>query len=62
MKKLARFLPLGLVLAGSSAFAAIDTTNVNYDTTDVTTVAGLVLGAVAVIWGLRKAISIANRG
>ena len=53
----------GLILLGSvPAFAEIDLSGVSYNTDDVMKVAALVLAAVAVIWGVRKAISVANRG
>jgi len=52
----------GLMVVSSGAFAAIDTSKLVYNTDDPTIVAGFVLGAVAMIWGLRKAIAIANRG
>ena len=40
----------------------MDLTNVTFNTADVISVGTLVLGAVATIWGVRKAISMANRG
>lgn len=40
----------------------MDLTNVTYNTADVIAVGSLVLGAVAAIWGVRKAIAMANRG
>jgi len=40
----------------------MDLTKVVFDTADVLSVGALVLGAVATIWGVRKAISMANRG
>ena len=40
----------------------MDLTNVSYNTADVLTVGSLVLAAVAAIWGVRKAIAMANRG
>ncbi len=57
----------GLVLLGSCAFAddtatGLDLSNVAYNTGDVMKVGALVLAAVAVIWGIKKAISMANRG
>lgn len=36
--------------------------DVAYNTADVLTVGGLVITAVAAIWGVRKAIAMANRG
>ena len=38
----------------------MDLTGVSFNTADVLAVATLVLGAVAIIWGYRKAISMAN--
>jgi len=40
----------------------MDLTNVVFNTNDAIAVGVLVLGAVAVLWGVRKAISMANRG
>ena len=40
----------------------MDLTNVAFNTADVLSVAGLVLAAVATIWGAKKAISMASRG
>ena len=51
----------GMLIAGTSAFAEIDTSNVSYNTDDVFTVAGLVLAAIAVVWGVRQAISVGRR-
>lgn len=52
----------GSVVAASPALA---TTNwydeVTLDTTAVTTIAGVVLGALAVIWTIRKAVKLTNR-
>ena len=55
-------IPLMLGLAVVSGFADMDLSNVTYNTNDAMNVAALVLAAVAVIWGVRKAISTANRG
>lgn len=51
-----------LAFSAISSFAGIATDNVSYNTADATNVAGLVLLGVATIWGIRKAITIANRG
>jgi len=40
----------------------MDLTSVVFNTADVIAVGTLVLGAVAAIWGVRKAISMGNRG
>ena len=40
----------------------MDLTNVAFNTADVVAVGTLVLAAVAVIWGVSKAISMASRG
>ena len=40
----------------------MDLSNVTYSTDDAMKVGALVLGAVAVLWGVRKAISFGNRG
>ena len=40
----------------------MDLTSVAFNTADVISVGTLVLVAVATIWGVRKAISMANRG
>jgi len=40
----------------------MDLTNVAMNTTDATSVGVLVLVAVATLWGVKKAISFANRG
>jgi len=40
----------------------MDLTNVAFNTADALSVGTLVLGAVAVLWGVRKAISFGNRG
>ena len=58
---------IGLVVAGvslvtSNASAAMDLTGVTFNTADATAVGLLVLGAVAVIWGVRKAISMGSKG
>lgn len=39
----------------------MDLTGVSFDTTDVEAVGLLVLTGIAAIWGIRKAISMANR-
>jgi len=52
----------GLALAATNAAAAIDLTGVSYNTADVLAIAALVIAAIAVIWGVRKAIAVANRG
>jgi len=56
----------GMLMAGTSAFAedssgGIDVSKVHYNTDDVMTVAGLVLAAIAVVWGVRQAISVGRR-
>ncbi len=40
----------------------MDITSVVFDTKDVLAVGSLVLAAVAAIWGVKKAISMGNRG
>lgn len=40
----------------------MDLTGVAFNTADVVAVGSLVLGAVATIWGVSKAIGMANRG
>ena len=40
----------------------MDLSNVTFNTGDATSVGVLVLTAVAVLWGVRKAISFGNRG
>ena len=40
----------------------MDLSGVAFNTADVFAVGSLVLAAVAVIWGVRKTISMANRG
>jgi len=40
----------------------MDLSNVAFNTADATSVGVLVLTAVAVLWGVRKAISFGNRG
>ena len=40
----------------------MDLTNVSFNTADALSVGTLVLTAVATIWGVRKAISMAHRG
>ena len=49
-------------VAATQASAAIDTTDVTFATDDAVTVAGLVLLGVGVMWGIKKAIAIGNRG
>ena len=60
--KRAILVPLTLGLAAVSSFADMDLSKVTYNTNDPMNVGLLVLGAVAVIWGIKKAISMANRG
>lgn len=52
----------GVVTMSSGAFAAMDLTGVAYNTDDALAVGTLVLGAVAIIWGVRKAISMGSKG
>jgi len=40
----------------------MDLTNVAFNTADALSVGALVLGAVAIVWGIRKAISMGNKG
>jgi hypothetical protein len=49
-------------LITTSAQAGMDLTDVDVDTADTTSVGVLVLTAVAVLWGVKKAISFGNRG
>ena len=53
---------VGLVIGvSSSAFAALDFTGVALNTADVETVMGLVIPALAALWGFRKIIKTMNR-
>ena len=60
----AKLAVLGTAVAvgSTNAMAALDTTKVAYNTDDATTVGGLVLAAVGVIWGVSKAINMASKG
>jgi len=40
----------------------MDLSKVAFNTTDITTLGGLIITALAAIWGVRKAISLASRG
>jgi len=60
-----RVLGVGAAVAAVGAVnanAALDTSGVSFNTDDAVAVAGLVLAAVAVLWGVRKAISMGNKG
>jgi len=48
-------------LIASPAFAAVDLTNVDLDTTTPTTLATTVLIGLGVIWGIRKLVKLINR-
>jgi hypothetical protein len=48
-------------LATSPAHAALDLTGVTIDTTDYMTVAAIVIGGLATIWGVKKVLSLLNR-
>lgn len=50
-----------VVLGTAQAQAAMDLTGVSFVTTDAMAVGTLILGATAVVWGVLKAISVANR-
>ena len=56
------FIGACLFLLNTSLFGAMDLTGVTFNTADATSVGLLVLTAVAVIWGIRKAISMGNKG
>lgn len=53
---------LSSVSAMADDTAQMDLSNVSFNTADAIAVGTLVLGAVAVIWGIKKAISFGNRG
>ena len=61
MKK--KLLGLGiLALTATSVFAdGLDVSNVQIDTSAVTTLAGTILTGLGVIWGVRKVIKLMNR-
>ena len=46
----------------ANAAQAMDTSTINFNTDDAAAVGLLVLTAIAVLWGVRKAISFGNRG
>ena len=53
---------LGLATASFADDGAMDLSNVAFDTNDAINVGVLVLTAVAVLWGVRKAVSFGNKG
>ncbi|GHV04842.1 hypothetical protein AGMMS50229_06960 [Campylobacterota bacterium] len=60
MKKFFSMLCLCLVGFSVSANAALSASDINISTSDFMLVAISVIGAVAVIWGIRKAIGLIN--
>lgn len=64
MKRVFSFLALALVLgvfSTSSAFAAIDLTEFVIDMGPVEAIAGILLGALAVLFGINKVLGLARR-
>jgi len=64
MKKFTKVLSglsLGALALFTNASAAVDVTGVTLDTTPVETIAGTILGALAVIWVARKIIGFMGR-
>jgi len=53
---------LGLATASFAANGSMDLSKVAFDTKDAINVGVLVLTAVAVLWGVRKAVSFGNKG
>lgn len=51
----------GAVASVGSAFAAVDLTNVDLDTTSPETLAATVLAGLGIMWGIRKLIKLINR-
>jgi hypothetical protein len=45
----------------SASYAGVDFTDVSVDTADVFTLAGIILAAIAGIWGIKKLIALANK-
>lgn len=61
MKKIFALVGAGIAsLAGVSAHAALDLPTA-LSVADVETMAGLVVGGLAVMWGIRKVIKLTNR-
>jgi UDP-N-acetyl-D-mannosaminuronate dehydrogenase len=61
MRKFLKALGLGLfglALSATSSFAAIDVTGVDFDVSPVEALGGLMLAALALIWVVRKVLSI----
>jgi len=50
-----------VALSAGSSFAAVDLTGVTLDTATPTTLAGTIVGGLAVMWGIRKVIKTINR-
>jgi len=61
MKKVFYAVGAGLTCFAGNAFAAVDLTGIVVDTATPEDLAGIILGGLAVIWGIRKVIKIMNR-
>ncbi len=49
------------IISAAPAYAALDLTGVTVDTAPVFTLAGIVVGAIAGIWAIKKVIKLANK-
>ena len=57
MKRMFTKIAIASALVTTSSFAAVDVAGVVLDTTSVETIAGTMLGALAIIWVARKVVS-----
>jgi len=57
MKRIILRIALASALATTASFSAVDVAGVVLDTTSVETIAGTMLGALAIIWVARKVVS-----
>jgi len=57
MKRIITKIALVSALATTASFSAVDVAGVSLDTTSVETIAGTMLGALAIIWVARKVVS-----
>jgi hypothetical protein len=61
MKKIFVSTGFALLASAGSAFAALDLTGVEANTSDVGAIMALVVPALMILWGYRKVVKTANR-
>ena len=52
----------GVIASSSSAMAAVDLTGITFPVTEFEALAALILGAIAVLWVIRKLLALPGRG